>query len=323
MATQQIHVDVGTHRVTASSSVTVAGGSGVLHGRDVHAGNVGVVGAGLTYADLAPIGDTHLRTSWLSANADGDRVWHGPCPENVDPHWHFERFDVAGRISVSLDLMHVMRCRVRTDGPYPLRFLGSGTFDGDFVGAIFDDVEVHGPPSERFGSILAGQRPNSALVRRCHFRNHAIGAQLQTGNSYVNCLVEDIHYFDGSHNTCVSTRGGQVGIQVVGCNLDGGNSAALGAYTDLGPVTDLLVRDCLLNPDRANYGIIAEDDVGNHDVRFTGNVFGRRYWRNCGQSGPYSGWNGSRPGNVWEGNTWGPRGPHWQPGDPEEGDPVG
>lgn len=56
----------------------------------------------------------------------------------------------------------------------------------------------------------------------------------------------------------------------------------------------------------------------------TGNIFGREYFR-------FSGFHPSTPnpifndatGSTVSGNLWGPRGPHWQSGDPEEGDPIG
>lgn len=332
MVTQPIHVDVGSHRATAPVQVTVGGGTGVLHGRDIHAGNVGVVGAGLSYSALAPIGDTHLKPSWLSANADGDRIWHGPCEQKAAAHWHFERWAVAGRISVSLDDMHVRWCRVSTTGPYPLRFFGTTAWDADYVGLIAEWLEIAGPPSTSFGVVLQGQRPGSAIVRRCHVHHQGIGALLRPGNTFVNCLVEDIHYTSGSHNTCMSTRGGSSGggWQVVGCRLMGGNSAALSMYTDQGAVQDVEVRDCYLTPDEGtNYGAYCGEDtstgnyVDNRDIRWTGNVFGRDNERWCGSSGPRTQWNGARPGAVWSGNTWGPRGPHWQEGDPEQGDPVG
>lgn len=54
----------------------------------------------------------------------------------------------------------------------------------------------------------------------------------------------------------------------------------------------------------------------------TGNVFGRDYQRFSGSTAPVTQWNPNRPGAVWQDNLWGSSGPHWQPGDPEHGDPV-
>lgn len=237
---------------------------------------------------------------------------------------------MAGRVRVAADDMHVRYCRIRTNGTYPLQFLGTTAFDADHVGLIAEHLEIAGPPSEHFGSVLAAQQSGSALVKRCHFHDQAIGAQVRRGNSYVNCYVERIHYFPGSHNTCMADHGGTAGegASIIGCHLDGGNSAALSLYTDHGAQVDILVQDNLFNPDAANYALRAGEDtttgnqVGNHDIRIVGNVFGRKYHRLCGSSAPYTEWNPSRTGNTWSGNRWGPRGPFWQPGDPEEGDPV-
>lgn len=332
MVTQQIHIDVGAHRVTALSEVTVGGAVGMLHGTEIHAGNTGIVGAGLSSGDLAPIGDTHLRLSWLQANNDGDHVWFGPCAEMPFDHWHFERFDAAGRIQMSVDNLHVWGCRASTIGAYPVQTLGTTAFDGDFVGQLVEYVEVAGPPSQRVGMILGAQRLNSVTVRRSHIHGQATGTQPRRGNTFENCFIEKIHYFSGSHNTCIADHGGPSGegVKIIGCHLDGGNSAALSLYTDFGSQVDVLVQDSYFNPDRANYAVRGGEDatngdnhLGNRDIRFIGNVFGRKYHRFCGSSAPFTEWNPNRPGNAWQNNTWGPRGPFWQSGDPEEGNPVG
>lgn len=52
-----------------------------------------------------------------------------------------------------------------------------------------------------------------------------------------------------------------------------------------------------------------------------GNIFGRDIHRFCGSGGPLTAWSWTT-GRVWENNRWGPRGPHWQNGDPEEGDLI-
>lgn len=102
-------------------------------------------------------------------------------------------------------------------------------------------------------------------MRRVHVHGHAVGLSLRRGNTFVNCLVEKIRYYDGSHNTAASTTGGTAsqGVQVIGCRLMGGNSAAMSLYKDQGPVNDVQIRDCYLAPDQANYALRAGEDATN------------------------------------------------------------
>jgi hypothetical protein len=58
------------------------------------------------------------------------------------------------------------------------------------------------------------------------------------------------------------------------------------------------------------------------NMRVINNVFGRELNRFSGGYAPAFGFDASQPGNVWSGNTWGARGPHWQSGDPEQGATV-
>jgi hypothetical protein len=55
---------------------------------------------------------------------------------------------------------------------------------------------------------------------------------------------------------------------------------------------------------------------------FQGNIFGRTRHRMSGVSGAGVAFDPNQTGNRWTGNAWGPRGPYWQAGDPEEGAEV-
>lgn len=304
----------------------------VQHGAQVDATNTGVVGAGFSYSALAATGDDILKASWFSANQDGNRVWFGGCPEKPTSHWHFERFDVSGRINVSINDLHVRWCRVRGAGTYPLRFVGTTTFDSAWGGLIAEYVEFDGSPGSVQGAVLlhSSYAGTTATVRRCHIHNYGWGFRGRRNNIITGNLVEGIHYSPGSHNTCLALQDGSASwnVDIVGNKFLGGNSSALSLYTDNGPVQDVLVQDNYVAPDVANYGVYGGEDtttphyVENRDIRFIGNVFGRDKLRFCGSSAPYTDWNPNRPGNVWSDNQWGPRGPFWLPGDPEEGDPV-
>ena len=53
-----------------------------------------------------------------------------------------------------------------------------------------------------------------------------------------------------------------------------------------------------------------------------GNVFGRNLQRFCGIYGTATAFARDDAANLWTNNTWGPKGPYWQSGDPLEGDEV-
>jgi hypothetical protein len=59
------------------------------------------------------------------------------------------------------------------------------------------------------------------------------------------------------------------------------------------------------------------------NMSVTGNIFGRRLHRWCGQGGPAVCFDPTQPGNVWSNNTWGAAGPDTQAGDPATGATIG
>jgi len=89
---------------------------------------------------------------------------------------------------------------------------------------------------------------------------------------------------------------------------------------------NILVQDNYFESDGhfALYGgaCVGKANPYARQTSFRGNVFGRRLHRMCGVSGPAVCFDPSQPGNLWENNIWGPRGPFWQAGDPEEGTAI-
>ena len=109
------------------------------------------------------------------------------------------------------------------------------------------------------------------------------------------------------HNTiaCDALRG-----------LGTGCSAGLTGYGDFGPVQDNLVKGNLFlgggggGSTVCAYGGSSGDDGGKpyghlaRNVRFIDNVFARGKTGTCGNIRAISGFDPTRPGNVWSGNTW-------------------
>lgn len=94
----------------------------------------------------------------------------------------------------------------------------------------------------------------------------------------------------------------------------GGCSADLTMYPDFSPVHDVTVTGNHFTDPHAYYhaygGIVpgkaySGDPANATNVRFKNNVFDRLDWFS---GGPVAGFDGSRAGNVWSGNTWSPDG---------------
>jgi hypothetical protein len=109
------------------------------------------------------------------------------------------------------------------------------------------------------------------------------------------------------HNTitCEALRGPGTGC-----------SAGLTGYGDFGPVQDNLIEGNLFlgggggGSTVCAYGGSSGDDGGKpyghlaNNVRFVNNVFARGATGTCGNIRAISGFDPTRPGNVWSGNTW-------------------
>lgn len=80
-----------------------------------------------------------------------------------------------------------------------------------------------------------------------------------------------------------------------------GASAAVGLFSDTGPVSNTVIDGNLLAGGAyALYG----GGAGATGIKVTDNVFSRRYHRNSGYYGAVTAWNAGGRGNVWRGNRF-------------------
>lgn len=84
-------------------------------------------------------------------------------------------------------------------------------------------------------------------------------------------------------------------------------SGGIANYDDFGAFHDILIEKNLINS--GGYCLKAgfEDNnaAGNSGMQVLSNVFGRKYYAECGSFGVVSNWMPGVSGNVWSGNTWG------------------
>jgi len=79
-------------------------------------------------------------------------------------------------------------------------------------------------------------------------------------------------------------------------------------YGDFAQVRDVLIEGNLFNTTWSYCTYAGSLESMNYpqskDVRYLGNLFGRKYSANCGQYGPVSGRDDSASGFVWKDNVW-------------------
>ncbi len=139
------------------------------------------------------------------------------------------------------------------------------------------------------------------------------GKAAMTGS---NATVEDSYIHDPTctppdHQSGIGTNGGSTGVVLRHNTVDmtptDCTSGGIANYDDFGAFHDILIEKNLINS--GGYCLKAgfEDNnaAGNSGMQVLNNVFGRKYYANCGSFGVVSNWMPGVSGNVWSGNTWG------------------
>lgn len=130
-----------------------------------------------------------------------------------------------------------------------------------------------------------------------------------------NAIVEDSYIHDNEctppdHQSGIGTNGGSDNTIMRHNNVDltpsDCTSGGISNYTDFGSFSNVIIEKNLINS--AGYclkaGLAATGPTGTN-VQVIDNVFGRKYFSECGYYGPVSNWITGSPGNVWSGNIWG------------------
>lgn len=210
------------------------------------------------------------------------------------------------------------------------------------TGILVRDCEMDGNHENR-GSLQAIKNDSAALhLLRVRIHRWPRALTVIRGDTTVeNCYLHDLTCDDsGAHIENIYVAGGArqryLGNKILSnavrtdpAIVDLNISACLALYNQGGGLPDLdtiLVEDNWIDGDSsyAMYGgaIATKTGAFAKNLIVRGNTFGRQYQRRCGLFGPITAYGDTEPGNLWENNRWGPRGPYWVSGDPEEGDPV-
>lgn len=289
----------------------------IIHGRDINPTNTGVpVGQQL----VSVTESIRVTESWLRSHNNGSRII-----EN--------RLFVSGAgLTIEAGNITVRYCL----------FIGEGRVDLPVAvdGIVIHDCEFDGN-QENGGSSQAIKNSAAGLhLLRLYVHHWPRALTVVKGRTVVeNCCLRDLTSDDSeAHIENIYVAGGadmaftgnwmEANPVSINPNQDDyAISASLAIYNQGGDYQDLerivVERNYFTGiGSYAFYGGAASPKSGPYakDITVRGNVFGREYMRKGGLFGPVTAFDEKTSGNLWADNTWGPRGPYWVAGDPEEGD---
>jgi hypothetical protein len=295
----------------------------VKHGQDVNETNTGVP-AGHTLSNATST--IVVTEEWIESSNDGKRTI-----ENL-------LFTDEADLTIKVNNFTVKYCK----------FFGKSNA-GVEIGMkniTFEDCEFDGNHENIGGDVaLYG---SGITAKRVHIHRWPRAMWVGDGDVWIEgCYMHDLTCDDGdAHLENIYVAGGA--NQTYLCNKFISNeihltssphlmtSASLAIYNesysrgvgypDFPALDNILLEDNYFESD-GQYAMYGGACIGKaapyaKNMKVRGNVFGRGLHKNCGISGIGTAFDPSQPGNVWENNTWGPRGVDWQTGDPEEGDEV-
>lgn len=293
--------------------------SGIPHGSTMNADNTGVPD-GHTLTNVSA--SITVTESWIDSQNGGSRVL-----EN-------RNFVSGAGLSIEVSDFTVRYCKFNGEGGI---YLGKPV-----ANVLIQDCELDGD-QENLGAKQAVKN-SAAGVRLLRLNIHHWPRALTVvkGKTIVeNCYLHDLTSDNsGEHIENIYVAGGEyqlyVGnwieanpVSITPTQDDFAVSAALAIYNQGGGYEDLnriLVERNYFDGvgSFAFYGgaVASKDGPYATNTVVRGNVFGREHRRFGGEFGPVTAFSVKETGNAWSGNTWGPRGPHWVSGDPEQGDPV-
>jgi hypothetical protein len=208
----------------------------------------------------------------------------------------------AGGLTVQAGNVTVTRSRVEG------RVQGTYLTDFSLSGLTLKDVEIDGSGSvDPNGQAAIGNDDYTCV--RCDIHGTGRGANLGNNVRIEDSYLHDFVYVNGAHQTAIGSNGGQH-FTIIHNNLvcnSGGCSAALSLYGDFSAINDVLIQNNLLNTTGSycTYGgsTDAKPYPQGTNIRYIGNLFGKKYGPKCGIYGPVATW-AFYAGDVWNGNKW-------------------
>jgi hypothetical protein len=315
---------------SGSNHPQISGGAGtagnldastnVTHGSQLDETNTGIP-AGHSLSNVAST--IQVTEQWIADSNSGARVLQD------------RNFLTGANLIVTVDGFTVQYCKFNGK---------SGVFldANDGQTPLGKNVQVLDSEFDGNNANLNGDSPTSATtLKRVHIHRWPRNLMLGVDNIWVEeCYMHDLTCDNnGAHIENIYIAGG-ANLTFIRNKLisnatylgDGTAqiSASLAIYNedwgDFPNLNYILVQDNYLESD-GGYAMYGGACVGKQrpfakSMTVRGNVFGRGEQRNSGVYGPATAFDRDEPTNRWENNTWGARGPLWQQGDPEEGQPI-
>jgi hypothetical protein len=211
--------------------------------------------------------------------------------------------DVDGCFYLPTDLgvtgATIKRSRVTCGSDYTFRYADNNAA----VALNLVDVELVGGAVQVKGNGFSMLRVNAHA-----FTGKA--AMLGSGSRVEDSYVHDPVCVPPDHQSGIGTNGGTTDMVMLHNNIDlppnDCISGGVSNYTDFGSFSNVLLEKNLINSGGycLKAGIPAAGSLTVTNERIVDNVFGRKYFPECGYFGPVSNWLNIN-GNTWSGNTWG------------------
>jgi hypothetical protein len=209
--------------------------------------------------------------------------------------------DVNGCVDVTASNVTLRKIRVRNCAREPMVNVGYG-----LSGVLIEDSELDGSNLNGLASSVGYE---GYTIRRSNIHNIGKGLHMTNNVTIEDNWIHDLYETADSHNDDVVTNGGS-NFVVRHNTLENSHTqtATVALYGDFAPVVNALIENNLLLG--GGYTVYGGSVAGKpytsgaQQIRFTNNVFGKKYWPQGGYWGPASAFDPSRPGNQWTGNVW-------------------
>jgi hypothetical protein len=167
------------------------------------------------------------------------------------------------------------------------------------------DVEIDGGQRVVDGRTAAIGDDDYTCIR-CDMHGSERGANMGSNVHIEESYMHDFIHVANSHQSAVGTNGG-VNLTLIHNNMDCEStgdscSTALALYPDFEPVDNVLVQHNLFNTNGGycTYGGFEEGT----NIRYLDNIFGTKYYPQCGIWGPVAAFRADAEGNQWRGNRY-------------------
>ncbi len=297
-----------------------------IRGQDIDASNTGVPPGRV----LQKVGATILVTEkWIASSNRGSRILQD------------KSFVSGAALIVAVDGFTVRYCKFFGKGGISLDPNDGRSPPGKNVSIL--DCELDGNHENPGGKIAVFG--SSLTLKRVHIHNWPRGMWVGDGDVWVEqCYMHDLTVDDsgahleniyvggGAHQVYLSNKLISNGVRIAGSGIMP-ISASLAIYNEsfrkdppFPGLADIRIEGNYFESD-GYYPLYCGALDGKEGAFPTGmvvrgNVFGRQIQRYSGMGAPAVAFDSSRPGNVWEGNTWGAPGPSSKAGDPSEKAPI-